>query len=104
MKYDVWYMKPSWFGEGIFGKKPDPAKLEATHTPLKSVEVEDGTPNLLEYVFRQMQAEVWSPNGEARSLIRQKGLEHTSMSVGDVVVSPGGNKFVVGRFGFEELV
>lgn len=33
-----------------------------------------------------MQGENWSPNGEARDLIRSLGLHHTSMSVGDVLV------------------
>lgn len=32
-----------------------------------------------------MQGENWSPNGEARSLIEEKGLIHTSMSMGDIV-------------------
>lgn len=40
-----------------------------------------------EQVFQRMQGEVWSPNGEARDLIQELGLVHTSMSVGDVVVS-----------------
>jgi hypothetical protein len=47
-----------------------------------------------------MQGEVWSPNGEARGLIEAKGLLHTSMSVGDVVVGPDG-VHVVAMFGFE---
>lgn len=34
-------------------------------------------------VFSLMQGEAWSPNGEARDLIKRKGLCHTSMSVGD---------------------
>jgi hypothetical protein len=32
-----------------------------------------------------MQAENWSPNGEARPLLKRLGLTHTSMSVGDVI-------------------
>ena len=49
-----------------------------------------------------MQAEVWSPNGEARALVQSKGLGHTSMSVGDVAVVDG-KAFVVASFGFEPL-
>ena len=101
-KFDVWYMKPEWFREGYF-KKPDPANLAATHVPLKSVEVEDGTPNPREYVFHMMQGEIWSPNGEARPLIEFKGLGHTSMSVGDVLVDEAGRKYRVASRGFEEL-
>ena len=33
-----------------------------------------------------MQADIWSPNGEANDLIQSKGLQHTSMSIGDVLV------------------
>ena len=39
-----------------------------------------------EDVFRQMQGEHWSPNGEARFGIESLGLQHTSMSVGDVIL------------------
>lgn len=39
----------------------------------------------LEMIFAAMQAEVWSPNGEKRELIKELGLLHTSMSVGDMV-------------------
>lgn len=34
-------------------------------------------------VYTQMQGEFWSPNGEARPLIKKLGLGHTSMSIGD---------------------
>lgn len=37
-------------------------------------------------LFRAMQGDFFSPNGEARNLIERLGLMHTSMSVGDVVV------------------
>lgn len=40
----------------------------------------------LEEVFVAMQGENWSPNGEARDLIRDLGLMHTSMSVGDMIL------------------
>lgn len=40
----------------------------------------------LNEVYEQMQGENWSPNGEAFDLIRSLGLEHTSLTVGDVVV------------------
>lgn len=38
-----------------------------------------------EAVYAYMQAEIWSPNGEARELIESLGLTHTSMSIGDVL-------------------
>jgi hypothetical protein len=50
-----------------------------------------------------MQAELWSPNGEARPLIYAKGLQHTSMSIGDVIVDEMGKTFVVASIGFREV-
>jgi len=44
----------------------------------------------LEEVFMKMQADEWSPNGEARPLIEELGLHHTSMSVGDVAMNEDG--------------
>jgi hypothetical protein len=101
-KFEIWYMKPDWFREGIFGKKPDPVNLEATHVHLKQLELPGGMAQL-QRVFDEMQGENWSPNGEARPLIEAKGLQHTSMSVGDVVVDESGQAHIVARFGFEAL-
>ena len=99
MIYSVWYMKPAWFREGIMGKLPDAANLSATHIHLKEVETTDG----LGAVYLILQAEEWSPNGEAREFIRSKGLEHTSMSVGDVVIDDVGNVHVVSNVGFKAI-
>lgn len=101
----VWYMKPEWLREGIMGAgRPDPADLAATHVFLTSFEAQEGQPldHALEDAFLHFQAEVWSPNGEARALIVRKGLSHTSMSVGDVIVA-NDKAFVVASFGFEPL-
>jgi hypothetical protein len=95
--YQVWYMRPEWVA-GARGENPDPANLEATHIHLRNVEA-----GSLNQVFYEMQSEVWSPNGAARDLIRDKGLVHTSMSVGDVIVDPDGAAHLVGMFGFKNL-
>ena len=103
MKFEVWYMRPDWFREGIFGVEPDPNDLGKTHIHLKDLQVgPDDLDGQLEWVFRHMQGEVWSPNGEARPLIAGKGLTHTSMSVGDVIRT-GGKTYVVKGTGFMEL-
>jgi hypothetical protein len=99
-------MKPEWFRNGIFGDKPDPAKLEATHTELLGFNDPADRPvaAALEVIFASMQAERWSPNGEARARLEAKGLEHTSMSVGDVVVdNKTGDVYVAASFGFDKL-
>lgn len=51
-------------------------KLPETH--IQVCIIEDARSK--EEVFGQMQGEVWSPKGEARSLIKALGLKRTSMS------------------------
>jgi hypothetical protein len=105
MTLTIHYMKPEWFREGICYAKPDPANLAATHIFVTTFEAPEGQPldHALEDAFLHFQAEVWSPNGEARALIERKGLGHTSMSVGDVVVDSNGRVHLVASFGFELL-
>ncbi|MFZ3397283.1 hypothetical protein LCS82_07560 [Vibrio harveyi] len=55
-----------------------------------------------EELFHALQAMNYSPKGEARELISSKGLSHTSMSVGDILVINGAYNFV-DLFGFTEL-
>ena len=97
--YQVWYMKPDWFRQGICFAKPDPMNLAKTHVRLKDIEATGP-----EAVWIAMQGENWSPNGEARSLIEEKGLQHTSMSVGDVAVDESNGKvFLVANIGFKDI-
>jgi hypothetical protein len=103
MKFQVWYMKPEWFRDGICYKLPDPANLEKTHVHLKDVEAGNDRYAPMESVWLQMQGENWSPNGEARPLIEAKGLRHTSMSVGDVLIDEAGGIHVAAWAGFKQL-
>ena len=113
MKYSVFYMRPEWFSDGSLGGMvyndpdherfakylPHPARLRQTHAYLTSLEAATGIQGL-EQIFHDMQGHIWSPNGEARSLIEARGLSHTSMSTGDVVVDEDGRAFMVAFFGF----
>jgi hypothetical protein len=83
--YQVWYMRPEWVA-GAQGAKPDPTNLDATHIHLRNVEALS-----LNQVLRDMQGDVWSPNGKERDLIR------------DVIVDPEGAVHVVAMFGFKSL-
>ena len=106
MKYQIWYMRPEWFREGICGEKPDPTNLDATHVFLTSIAIKashDRADWTLQEVYHRMQGDVWSPNGEARQLIESKGLSHTSMSVGDIAIDEAGKAHIVASFGFEPL-
>jgi hypothetical protein len=94
--YRVYYAKNPVFLPNPGLKR---SNLGETHLWLKDLEAEN-----LEDVFQKMQAEVWSPNGEARELILSKGLGHTSMSVGDVVYDLKADRyFEVDMIGFREI-
>jgi len=97
MKYQVWYMKPS-FLRGIVGNSPDPNDLSATHVHLKDIEADSQ-----EDALDRMQGNIWSPNGEALDLIQSKGLQHTSMSIGDVLVDEADAVYLVTAIGFSRL-
>jgi hypothetical protein len=91
-------MKPSFFG-GIVGNSPDPNDLSATHVHVKDIEADS-----LGDALDRMQADIWSPNGEALDLIQSKGLQHTSMTVGDVLVDEANTVHLVTAIGFSQLM
>jgi len=107
MKTEIWYAKPEVFRDTIMGSMwlgtencktvIDACDLAKTHVKLCCVESED-----LDEVYFSMQGENWSPNGEARQLITKRGLHHTSMSVGDVIVVDD-KVFMVDNVGFKPL-
>ena len=85
---EVWYMNEGFFSDGIMGNSGDidPKNLNKTHVLLGTI---DGFTNgivfeneqIADRLFFLLQGERWSSNGEARELILDKGLFHTSMSV-----------------------
>jgi len=88
------------FSESIMGdQKLSLETLVDTHVFVRSVVAQD-----LEEAYMFMQGEVWSPHGEGRLLIRELGLKHTSMSVGDVLHDEQEDKyFKVQNTGWEEI-
>jgi hypothetical protein len=101
---EIWYMKPSSFRDWSMGydwlveQGAIPAlSLRQTHILLGKIACRD-----LHMIFKLMQGENWSPKLEASNLIRSKGLQHTSMSVGDVI-GIGGRFWVVDIMGFKEI-
>ncbi len=69
---------PDFTGDGVFSVDPN----FATHALLGRVAYRRDWQSL----FGALQGEHWSPNGEARDLLKSRGIRHTSMSVGDVLV------------------
>jgi hypothetical protein len=58
----------------------------------------------LDNVYYKMQGEIWSPKGEAEWLIRTLGLDHTSMSIGDVAHNTKtGEYWQVNRSGWKQV-
>lgn len=102
----VWYAKPLFSRDGGMGhdwlvethKVPTTGALEETHVCLGTIDSTDP-----EEIWVMMQGERWSPRGEARSLITEKGLRHTSMHVGDIVQVAPGECFLVDSCGFVKL-
>ena len=94
---------------------PDPAltvpRLAQTHSRVLSLKVREENNGekymdwvLLQHVFERMQGEIWSPNGEAREVIRALELCHTSMSAGDVIFDAAKEEYYqVGILGFKKI-
>jgi hypothetical protein len=80
-EYRVWYRKPPEHGRMF---EEDENMSQKTLLETHVVVTKDKFAGLEDAFFR-MQAEVWSPNGEARGWIEHLGVGHTSMSVGDVL-------------------
>ena len=102
---EIWYAKKDYLGDahggyGIlkkYDKLPDLNDLSKTHVLLGKVQDKDKNS-----IFQAMQGDFWSPTGEARNLIRNKGLAHTSMSVGDVIILDN-NIYVCDTIGWKEV-
>ena len=112
---EIWYAKPDgavnfrmgydWLQEhegntyemGGTVSIPTGSTLHRTHRQLGTIGERD-----LDEIYHLMQGESWSPRGEARDLIKSKGLRHTTMSVGDII-QQGNKVWMVDRLGFVEL-
>ena len=73
--------------------------IEQTHVCLGEIK---GTDNIDDLSFL-LQGEIWSPEGEARNLIRNKNLCHTSISIGDMIETEDGDLYLLSFSGFEKL-
>ncbi len=60
-------------------------RMKAVYAPLTHCFVRKVAQMSFDEVFREMQGEIWSPNGEVRRLITHLNLHHTSMSIGDII-------------------
>lgn len=93
----IWYTKEYFNPFGGEKDKITPESMKKTHILLGQISETD-----LDKIFSMMQGERWSPNGEARNLIKGLGLTHTSMSVGDLI-QVGRVIYLVDTIGFTEI-
>lgn len=105
--FDIWYAKDNAFRDLSLGIMTnfDPKDISKTHVLLGTMgPVKRGNSDN-EDIYVSLQGEIWSPDGEANDLIRSKGLSHTSMSIGDIIVDKKANKtYMVAMMGFKEIV
>lgn len=77
-RYEIWYaVDPSFWKD----RNLNHDNLKKSHKFVQVIEAGG-----LEDCYNKMQHDVWSPNDEADDLIRCLGLNHISMTVGDVVI------------------
>ena len=103
---EIWYQKEEFFRDGLMGmdwlKKqkivPDVNDLAKNYVLLGQIKETD-----LDAIYVSMQGDNWSRQGESRTMIQNSGTGHTSMSVGDIIVSGDGHVFLVDCSGFEYL-
>ncbi len=92
---EIWYYKDNF--NTLKPEMVDPDNLESTHVFMGKVSIENK-----EDIFRALQGENYSPDGEANEFIESKGISHTSMSVGDVIKFPDGLVYVCNWAGWLE--
>lgn len=97
-KYDVLYKMPDSF----LKYDVTPPNITWVVENYKAVRL-NVEANGLDDLFYKMQGENWSPNGEARDLIKSRGLTHTSMSVGDIAVDKDNRLWFCEPMGWTKL-
>jgi hypothetical protein len=102
--YTVYYKRydasfSSMLIDGCLPDSIDEKMLANDFVPVMIVDASDR-----EDAWLQMQSEVWSPYGEAGQAIKDFGVNHTSMSVGDILYDhENGYYYMVDMFGFKPL-
>lgn len=102
---EIWYWKEDFardamMGPGFLAKRglmPTPDTIKDNYALIGKI-----AETRPEKIFMMMQGDMWSPEGQARNMIRASGTGHTSMSVGDII-KIGNEYHMVDRFGFHKL-
>jgi len=84
--FEVFYVKEPLFLEA--DKELTVKNMKDSHVLVRALMADS-----LDHVYAEMQGEIWSPHGEMRQHIKKCGLNHTSMSVGDVAHDTENGKY-----------
>lgn len=100
---EVWYRRNATY-------RSDPElstlNLHESHVHITNVAVDPRmrtSYDILDKVYRDMQGENWSPQGQAAAILRRRGVHHTSMSVGDVAVLENGSAWECADTGWHRI-
>lgn len=97
-EFEIWYEKNARF---IENPPKTVQKRDSKYSKIGTVYLSD--PNL-EKAYRAMQGQVWSPNGEGNAVMENLGIDHVSMSVGDLIHYVNEDKwYIVANTGFNEF-
>jgi len=80
-KTQIWFTKAKNFFCFNQGEMPIKETLCETHGFLGEILETD-----LDEIYRIMQEDVWSPNGDGQALLDWEEVAHASMCIGDVIV------------------
>jgi hypothetical protein len=102
---EIWYWKDDFGRDAMMGanwlakhnRMPKPENIGDNYVLIGKIAETN-----LDKIYMKMQGEMWSPRGQARSMIRSSGTGHTSMSMGDIV-KIGGKFMMVDRFGWHDI-
>jgi len=102
---EIWYWKEDFARDAMMGPAflakrgimPTPETIKDNYALIGKI-----AETRPEKIFMMMQGDMWSPEGQARNMIRASGTGHTSMSVGDII-KIGNDYHMVDRFGFHKL-
>lgn len=84
--YKVFYQKKEILRKTLSSFNENPIKDQIVDLNSDFVYVISIKADGLEEAFTKMHREFWSPNGKADPLIKNLGLAHTSMCVGDILI------------------
>jgi hypothetical protein len=101
-KTAIWYPRSkdsAWNARATLGDYPSIDQVKEEYVCIGHISETD--PNL---IFDALQGENWSPRNEAVQMIERLGAVHTTMSPGDVIVTPDEKWIIIGSpFGFVNL-